>query len=387
MSSPDSQAHSSELKISPNPSRKLSKTQLRFNELTAKIDQMRRDLVIEREKLDFLASKHNHLVLPILENIARAKVEVAILLDQIALSEKFSKRQSQDIGRCISHLMIDAMEMLEPTGAWEELYARWAGMSYEAGKEQDLKAEQSMMEDVFAMLFGIDVDLEALKNDPEARQKFEEQVQERERSGEDGAEWQHGRHGRKNSNGKANKNEAQRKAAEELKSKSVRSIYISLAKLLHPDLETDPGLKLAKEEEMKKVSAAYEANDLATLLRMEMEWLQKEADHLGRIPEEKLKLYVEVLKDQVKELESEKSSLRYDENFANILAFSAFKKENGLKKIKEQGNYLQFSLQEWAKVKRSLAVPNAKKIAHQFVHEYLEEMESRGPGDNVDHWI
>ena len=37
------------------------------------------------------------------------------------------------------------------------------------------------------------------------------------------------------------------KIQEELKNKNLRSVYLSLAKILHPDSETDPDLKAEKE--------------------------------------------------------------------------------------------------------------------------------------------
>ena len=46
---------------------------------------------------------------------------------------------------------------------------------------------------------------------------------------------------------------------------------MSLAKMLHSDLETDETLKLEREELMKKVTAAYQDKDLNTLLKLEIE--------------------------------------------------------------------------------------------------------------------
>lgn len=40
--------------------------------------------------------------------------------------------------------------------------------------------------------------------------------------------------------------------------KNIRSIYIALAKVLHPDTEADETLKAEKEEIMKKVTSSYE---------------------------------------------------------------------------------------------------------------------------------
>ena len=125
---------------------------------------------------------------------------------------------------------------------------------------------------------------------------------------------------------------------------------------------------------MKKVSAAYEKDDLATLLQMEMEWLQKETDHLSKIPEDKLKLYVQVLKDQVKELQSEKTAFRYDERYAHVAEFGGFKMETGFKKIRELGSYLQYKLDQWMTTKRTLLEPNSKNTINSFVEGIVKEI-------------
>jgi hypothetical protein len=56
---------------------------------------------------------------------------------------------------------------------------------------------------------------------------------------------------------------------------------------------------------MKQLTTAYKQGDLHTLLRLELEWLHKEETELENLSEEKLKIYNQALKQQVKELEIE----------------------------------------------------------------------------------
>jgi hypothetical protein len=88
--------------------------------------------------------------------------------------------------------------------------------------------------------------------------------------------------------------------------------------VLHPDLESDPGRKQAKGALMQELTAAYRNNDLHTLLRLELEWIQREEGDVERLTEEKLSIYNQVLKEQVSELERELAELRYHPRYQSI---------------------------------------------------------------------
>ncbi len=57
-----------------------------------------------------------------------------------------------------------------------------------------------------------------------------------------------------------------------MKKRNLKSLYKQLAKVLHPDLETDPESKLQKEEWMKRLTSAHALGDLRELLSIEFEW-------------------------------------------------------------------------------------------------------------------
>jgi hypothetical protein len=116
--------------------------------------------------------------------------------------------------------------------------------------------------------------------------------------------------------------EARLQQQEEAKKKNIRSIYMSLAKLLHPDTETDETLKKEKEEIMKEVTTAYNANDLSSLLILELKWIAKETSELEKMSNEKLTIYNAVLKEQVAELEQDKMLLWSKPAFQSIIHYA-----------------------------------------------------------------
>jgi predicted hydrocarbon binding protein len=86
---------------------------------------------------------------------------------------------------------------------------------------------------------------------------------------------------------------------EELQKKSINALYKQLAKALHPDLESDLEKKAKKEEQMKKLTVAYENGDLPTLLELEREWIDSSERHSAIGSSDQLKIYNEILRQQI----------------------------------------------------------------------------------------
>ncbi len=93
---------------------------------------------------------------------------------------------------------------------------------------------------------------------------------------------------------------------ENLQKKGLSTIYKQLAKVLHPDLEQDPVLKKEKEEVMKKLSIAYENNDLHTLISLEITWATRSENgnlDVNKYSDDQLKIYNAILKEQIAEIQ------------------------------------------------------------------------------------
>jgi hypothetical protein len=86
---------------------------------------------------------------------------------------------------------------------------------------------------------------------------------------------------------------------------SMREIFRKLASALHPDRETDPTRREAKTALMQKVNQAYGANDLLTLLELQLQIEQVDAGHIARASAQRLRHYNKVLSEQLAELKAE----------------------------------------------------------------------------------
>jgi PIN domain nuclease of toxin-antitoxin system len=96
-----------------------------------------------------------------------------------------------------------------------------------------------------------------------------------------------------------------READAQLATQSVREIFRKLASALHPDRETDPVQREAKTALMSKVNQAYAANDLLTLLELQLQIEQVDAGHIANASAQRIKHYNKVLAEQLSELKTE----------------------------------------------------------------------------------
>ena len=112
--------------------------------------------------------------------------------------------------------------------------------------------------------------------------------------------------------------EAKARRIEEARRNSIGVVFKRLARALHPDLEPDPVERERKGALMQQVTAAHAANDLHTLLRLEVELLHDAADRAS-LTAETLAAHVAMLKEQVADLEMEQMMLLHDPRYHAVV--------------------------------------------------------------------
>jgi hypothetical protein len=109
----------------------------------------------------------------------------------------------------------------------------------------------------------------------------------------------------------AEKGEVPQAVVQEADAKSaIRTIYRQLASALHPDREPDEQARVRKTAWMSEVNAAYEKNDLTTLLRLQMQVTQVTPQSTSRLADDKLRAMCLLLKEQVAALEDDLDQLQ-----------------------------------------------------------------------------
>ena len=308
----------------------LSKEQQAFNRLVNRIEKLQKQIPDEINKLEQLNSLYNKDVFPNVLELGRLKIQMCHLLHEKRQEIKLSTAQNQKLDSLLYHFLNDAFGVIEPDEATKELYAKYSHASY----AEELSLQESDVKKVFSDMlydrFGLKLDPSLLTDNPDFK-KIEEELQK---------QWEQQEGGRKSKpkTKKQLEKELLEEQKEALKNKSIRSIYVALAKILHPDTELDEALKKEKEEMMKLVTVAYENRDLMQLLLLETQWIKKHDESLHKLEASTLNAYIHLLKDQVKELEAELEMLFLNPTFSAVAAYRHQNMQNAFRHIEHEGN-------------------------------------------------
>ena len=277
----------------------LSKEEKSFNRLTARIKTLQARIeTAERENLE-LDQHYLGQFRPALQALGEAMMALALRLEETAARRRPGKTVARQMKRVIPAILQEAFQLAEPTPEATALHDTYSRRSYQVLQaEAETEAGEAVLDFMEEMGFEVPPEIRKKLDDPEAMDAFAERLAQQfaEEMGVGMA-----RPPRRKSK-KQLEREAQERQKDELKQRSLRDVYIALAKVLHPDAESDPGKKDEKEAFLKRVTAAYREGNLVELLHLEMEWLEEGG--VQNASADKLALYLELLKDQVRDLEA-----------------------------------------------------------------------------------
>ena len=280
----------------------LSKAQKEFNRLTRKIPQLRDSIQqFEAGTLRLHQRKAGNLD-PLFDTFAQHRASMVRLLDKAWDSGFFNAREKKKIQdlllSMIGQLMVEfGHEELKP------IYEKHTGEVYEEEAESD-DLDMDEIKDMMENMFGVEIDKDADVDTPEKMEEYlhrlmkeaEETLAEKKRQAEE-------RHAKRPKTAKQQAREAKKAQEAELKTKSVRTVYMDLIKAFHPDLEQDEAEKTRKTAIIQRVTEAYANNDLLTLLQLQLEFERIDQDHLETLADDRLKYYNKILLEQARELE------------------------------------------------------------------------------------
>lgn len=330
----------------------LSKNQQAFNRLTSRITNLRAEIEQMSNRLNQLSAVYNEEIGPAVKELALNKIALAKTLSAKYKTLTLTEKQQEEVEHVIFDLLDDAFAAVSPDAESKKLYEDVSEISYEETlKEQKEDMKEELQDELYDM-FGIEIDMSDFDDTPEGYAKFQERIK-----------IEIDQQSQKNKNRKKSKKQLEKEVRllqeEEVKKRSVRSIYMSLAKLLHPDTEMDQTLKKEKEEIMKDVTKAYNENDLSSLLKLELRWVAKENDHLEKLTDDTLKIYIAVLKTQVKELEMEKAMQLNNPVFQTVVPLLKLSESQSFKVIKNKQRECNYHTEQ---VKKHINALEAGKL-------------------------
>jgi hypothetical protein len=300
------------LAISKANNQSLTKNQQEFNSLTQRIEKLQKE--IERKQILFesAVTKYGTELYPLKKELTRQLREMLDVLWQVYIDKPFSKPDQKNLKEIIREQVQELFQMMDeaPDDELKKIFQALEGERYDAAEKREKEAAKQQMQDMFDDM-DIDIDLTEVdmgdketlaEKMAEARTKMQQRQQEEENR-------RQRRQKEKKKTAKQLDREKLQQQADELKQKNISTIYKQLAKLFHPDLEQDELRRAEKESLMKELTVAYEAKNLHALLTLELKWIHKENDHLESLTEEKLAVYLQILREQAGQLESQKYRL------------------------------------------------------------------------------
>jgi hypothetical protein len=304
------------LMVQASAQEKLSPAQQRFNDLLAQIERLSGQI----QRLETWSDKHRYAHIQALRESVRLsqahRKSLLLFVHERLQTADFTDRQQRMARGLVRGLMAHLATTHDPqVQALVDLYVNEED-EQEAAEEQ-AEAAQRLRERIEEAL-GQPIEKPGQYQTPEEMmQAGMRQWQRQQQADED-------RKTVKRAARKAQK-QAQKKSAaaekgevpaalmRELDAKSaIRTIFRQLASSLHPDREPDEQERLRKTALMSEVNAAYEKNDLTTLLRLQMQVTQVNPPNKAgsaRMTDDKLIAMSLLLKEQVAALEGDLDQL------------------------------------------------------------------------------
>lgn len=270
----------------------------RFDSLLRQIERARTLLAAWRENQTQFRKRYSEVVVPAQALLNAAKREWLIALDGIFDRKGWTKTERLTLDHLLRVQSLELLTVLGPDEQLRAIYERHSDVTLEEEQALELDIARTMAE----RMTGIDLGDEEILDEDALFAKVREAMNEREQSAREQQEaYERTR--------KKSAAEKKREADAALASQSIREIYRRLASNLHPDREPDPERRAQKNELMQRVNQAYEAGDLLTLLEVQLEIDQIDAQALANSSVERVRQYNKVLTEQLRETKQELATI------------------------------------------------------------------------------
>lgn len=298
----------------------LQKEQKRFNKLTADISRRRKELLELNDAIAQLKINYVKKIVPVQNKHSELIQEMIYLADENFDNKIFTKADRKSI--CV--LLDESIGSLDEqyiNDRIKDIFARRLGENFDDVVNEANSFATNRTKEFLNEMFGMDVDCDDNVSQEElmhrVRQKFMEQ-EEQERLREEQSP-------KRKKSAKTLAKEAREKEAEKHQSQSIREVYRQLAKSLHPDRIANDEDYETKTKLMQEVNAAYEKDDLLTLLEIQLKIEQISQENIDGVALEKLKHFNVVLKKQFDELNMElhNVSTQLSMEFPNLNLYGA----------------------------------------------------------------
>lgn len=304
----------SALMVQPGDQAPLTPAQQRFNALLARIEQLSGQI----ERLEAWSDRHRYAHIQALrESVQLAQAHrksLLLFVHERLQTADFTERQQRMARGLVRGLIDQLAASADPqVQALADLYVSDED-TQEAAQEQ-AEAAQRLRERIEEAL-GQPIEKAGQYQTPEEMMQAgmrqwqrQQEADEQRKAAKRAAKKAHKQAQKKSA--AAEKGEVPPAVLREADAKSaIRTVFRQLASALHPDREPDEQERLRKTALMSEVNAAYEKNELSTLLRLQMQVTQVNPQNATRMADAQLIAMASLLKEQVAALEDDLDALQ-----------------------------------------------------------------------------
>lgn len=304
----------SALMVQPGDQAPLTPAQQRFNALLARIEQLSGQI----ERLQAWSDRHRYAHIQALrESVQLAQAHrksLLLFVHERLQTADFTERQQRMARGLVRGLLDQLAASADPqVQALADLYVSDED-TQEAAQEQ-AEAAQRLRERIEEAL-GQPIEKAGQYQTPEEMMQAgmrqwqrQQEADEQRKAAKRAAKKAHKQAQKKSA--AAEKGEVPPAVLREADAKSaIRTVFRQLASALHPDREPDEQERLRKTRLMSEVNAAYEKNELSTLLRLQIQVTQVNPQNATRMADAQLIAMASLLKEQVAALEDDLDALQ-----------------------------------------------------------------------------
>ena len=304
----------SALMVQPGDQAPLTPAQQRFNALLARIEQLSGQI----ERLQAWSDRHRYAHIQALrESVQLAQAHrksLLLFVHERLQTADFTERQQRMARGLVRGLIDQLAASADPqVQALADLYVSDED-TQEAAQEQ-AEAAQRLRERIEEAL-GQPIEKAGQYQTPEEMMQAgmrqwqrQQEADEQRKAAKRAAKKAHKQAQKKSA--AAEKGEVPPAVLREADAKSaIRTVFRQLASALHPDREPDEQERLRKTALMSEVNAAYEKNELSTLLRLQIQVTQVNPQNATRMADAQLIAMASLLKEQVAALEDDLDALQ-----------------------------------------------------------------------------
>ncbi len=286
-----------------------TKAQKDFNDALAKHKAAIKQADLMDELVQFANKEYSKQIHPELENKKKLTALRTEMMRDIYLEDlvRLSKNQKHILKTCILEICSNEIEH-------DRTFYYAIMLQLETTAERNYRLlEKQRIEEQIKNQYGFDIDLDDLSNKDfktqeeqeahhEKYKEFYSKYQEQEDKGFE--DYFRNRKEKTKSKGQQEK-EAKIAEVEKLLNTDINKLFKELAKLIHPDREQNPELRLKKENLMKELSNARDNSDIADILRIKLlvdELLPNNSNEIS-LNDSSIKRFVTIIKTKIAELE------------------------------------------------------------------------------------